>query len=295
MQLIIDTDDLFNDAVRRSVLAMFNGIPYEDAARLPVTNEVSLKIESAAAAETLREAVQTLNHAVAEAANLPAATGAPSASVAIAEQIAPAAPAAPAPSANEKHGVHGGEGSTSSTAGSDMFDAEGYPWDNRIHSETRSRNADGTWRVRRGADKDLVAAVRLEFKNGAANAAELTDNAAPPPPVADKPADPLDPATLGFGTEPSTAAAPPPPAANAPAALDPNAWPTAILGEVTPENGAVTLFMKYAMGLIGENKCSSDDLLAVINAHGLTSLVGVGAFPDKIPAIVADVQKRIGA
>lgn len=283
MQLIITESDLRDADTRAALLRMFNAVPY--VLTPPLTNEASLKIESAAAAETLREAVQTLNHAVAEAANLPAATGAPSASMAIAEQIAPAAPAAPSPA----------PAPAAPTSGSDMFDAEGYPWDNRIHSETRSRNADGTWRVRRGADKDLVAAVRLEFKNGAANAAELTDNAAPPPPAANKPADPLDPATLGFGSEPSTAAAPPPPAANAPAALDPNAWPTAILGEVTPENGAVTLFMKYAMGLIGENKCSSDDLLAVINAHGLTSLVGVGAFPDKIPAIVADVQKRIGA
>lgn len=77
-------------------------------------------------------------------------------------------------------------------------DSKGVMWDERIHSETRNQNNDGTWRLRRGVDKDLVAQVLAE-QNGDAPAVPADDEQAPPPPV-----------------EETEDEAPPPPADDAP-------------------------------------------------------------------------------
>lgn len=39
-------------------------------------------------------------------------------------------------------------------------DAAGYPWDERIHVNTKKVEDDGTWRLRRGVSKELVDEVR---------------------------------------------------------------------------------------------------------------------------------------
>ena len=47
-------------------------------------------------------------------------------------------------------------------AGIDV-DSKGSPWDGRIHASTRAKVADGTWRMKRGADDSLVASVKAEI------------------------------------------------------------------------------------------------------------------------------------
>ena len=47
-------------------------------------------------------------------------------------------------------------------AGIDV-DSKGSPWDGRIHASTRAKVADGTWRMKRGADDSLVASVQAEI------------------------------------------------------------------------------------------------------------------------------------
>lgn len=42
-------------------------------------------------------------------------------------------------------------------------DSEGLPWDKRIHSSSKEFNKDGSWRIRRNLDKDLLAQVRAEL------------------------------------------------------------------------------------------------------------------------------------
>lgn len=59
--------------------------------------------------------------------------------------------------------------------GGEDLDSAGYRWDDRIHSTPPKRNANGTWRARRGVDKDLVAQVeaeQLKAENDAADDAE---------------------------------------------------------------------------------------------------------------------------
>ena len=46
----------------------------------------------------------------------------------------------------------------------DAVDKHGLPWDERIHSGTKVKNADGSWRQRRGVDEALVKTVETELR-----------------------------------------------------------------------------------------------------------------------------------
>lgn len=39
------------------------------------------------------------------------------------------------------------------------FDSAGKPWDERIHASTKSKNADGRWKKKKGVDQALVAEI----------------------------------------------------------------------------------------------------------------------------------------
>ena len=90
------------------------------------------------------------------------------------------------------------------------LDADGYPYDGRIHSREATKIKDGTWKVRRGVDPALVKQVRAEYDNAMAAPAvppsRPATQAPPPPPMmatpAVPPAPPADPVTgtpLTFG------------------------------------------------------------------------------------------------
>lgn len=109
-------------------------------------------------------------------------------------------------------------------------DANGLPWDARIHSKNRTRNADQTWRKAKGVDPATIAAVEQELR--AVPAQPLPPPPVVAPPIAGVPPMPvpqpehtaaLPPlSTLGNG------AAPPPPAVDTvpPAATGPMDFPT---------------------------------------------------------------------
>lgn len=85
------------------------------------------------------------------------------------------------------------------TTGGPELDAEGLPWDSRIHASTRTRNKDETWRLLRGVDQGLVDQVKAELK--AAMSAPVPEPAAPasPPPPPDVPSDDQPPVSFaGF-------------------------------------------------------------------------------------------------
>jgi hypothetical protein len=68
-------------------------------------------------------------------------------------------------------------------------DANGLPWDERIHAGSKALNADGTWRTKRGVDKALVAEVEVELRgtedvDNADYSDEVTEPVAPPAPPA---------------------------------------------------------------------------------------------------------------
>jgi hypothetical protein len=45
-------------------------------------------------------------------------------------------------------------------------DSRGLPWDERIHSSSKEKNKDGSWRYKRGVDKNLLPQVEAELLAG---------------------------------------------------------------------------------------------------------------------------------
>jgi hypothetical protein len=100
-------------------------------------------------------------------------------------------------------------------------DANGLPWDERIHAGTKSKNADGSWRNRRNVPEAEYNAIVAELKAGnapaaavppAVHAATESAGAAVTTAVETPPAAIVPP-------PPPAAIVPPPPAGDAPAAL----------------------------------------------------------------------------
>lgn len=65
------------------------------------------------------------------------------------------------------------------------LDANGLPWDERIHSSSKNKNQDGTWRYTRGGDTAVRATVEAELRAQVAGlpAGAAADIPPPPPPV----------------------------------------------------------------------------------------------------------------
>jgi hypothetical protein len=61
------------------------------------------------------------------------------------------------------------------------LDSDGYPWDHRIHSSTKSKISNGTWKTKRGVETTTIDAVRAEFDRAASIPAGVS---APLPPAA---------------------------------------------------------------------------------------------------------------
>lgn len=94
------------------------------------------------------------------------------------------------------------------------LDANGLPWDARIHAGNRAKIADGSWRRRRGVEAELVNTVETELR-------QLMSQ-----PGAEQLSDPARPMTAVESSEyvafPSEVPPPPPPAPPAPAEIGPN-------------------------------------------------------------------------
>lgn len=91
------------------------------------------------------------------------------------------------------------------------FDKNNIPWDERIHAGTKRKNADGTWSMKKGVDKDLYAQIFAELK------AQYADTAAPVAPTAPAvPTPPAPPAKPGVPTPPAPPAPPKAPEATGP-------------------------------------------------------------------------------
>lgn len=111
--------------------------------------------------------------------------------------------------------------------GAPDFDSRGFPWDERIHTGTKATNADGTWRNKRGVDKDLIAAVEAELRgepaapaaapvSGDGSAASIPAPAPTAPPPPPPPAAPVATESGVAAAAPVTSEIPNPPAPAAP-------------------------------------------------------------------------------
>ena len=154
----------------------------------------------------------------------PGAVAAPSTAVAVPFSTAPAATtvttsaatlSAPVPNASTdpSAGAPTALGAASMTPANGVeVDKDGLPWDGRIHTESKAKNADGRWRNKRNLDAALKAQVEAELRQ--------VMSAAPIPPapgVAPSPAQPVAPVTIPTaGLASSAAIAPVPPSVPVP-------------------------------------------------------------------------------
>ena len=87
------------------------------------------------------------------------------------------------------------------------LDKNGIPWDERIHAGTKRKNADGTWSLKKGVDKELAAQIIAEYQSAGGG---VEAPAAPSKPSA--PAAPSAPTPPSPPSAPSKPSAPVPPA-----------------------------------------------------------------------------------
>lgn len=85
------------------------------------------------------------------------------------------------------------------------LDKNGIPWDERIHAGTKRKNADGTWSLKKGVDKELAAQIIAEYQSAAPTA--TTVPAAPAAPA--KPGVPTPPVPPAAPAKPGVPPAPP--------------------------------------------------------------------------------------
>lgn len=173
----------------------------------------------------------------------------------------PAVPTPPAPAADAPAVLN---------TGVDL-DANGLPWDERIHASTRTKTANGQWKKKRGVEDFTVAHVESELRgvmNIPASPAVPTVPAVPTPPA---PAVP---------TPPATPAIPAPPA------------PPALTQSAQAPSDFATFMQKYSP-IIGTGKLTPADLQTAVQAAGLPNLGMLASRPDLIPTVAAQLDAKL--
>lgn len=149
--------------------------------------------------------------------------------------------------------------------GSVALDGEGLPWDQRIHASTKTkRQSDNTWKLIKGIDQALVAAVKAELRAAMGSVA--------PPPVYTPTAMP----------DPSLVVTPPPVIPAPPTAVTPP--PAPATGPTFPE--LVQIVSKH----MGDGTIAMIEVQDICKANGFAALPLVSNRPDMIPTILAQME-----
>ena len=196
-------------------------------------------------------------------------------------------------------------------------DAKGMPWDNRIHSGSRAKTADGSWRQKRNLDPNLLAQVEGELRTtmslptvapttaavaiAATPTAVVTPESAfiaavvPPPPAAVAPVQTVvsavpTPPPFVPNVEPSVAPAvitPPPP--TAPAGVVTTASPSSQSGAGVAVVTFPQLMQKITQAFTAKT-LDQGTIQAACQQVGLPSLPMLASRPD----LVAQVATILG-
>ena len=85
------------------------------------------------------------------------------------------------------------------------LDKNGIPWDERIHAGTKRKNADGTWSLKKGVDKELAAQIIAEYQSAGGDAPSAPEKPSAPaaPSAPTPPAPPAAPAKPGVPAAPA--------------------------------------------------------------------------------------------
>jgi hypothetical protein len=146
-------------------------------------------------------------------------------------------------------------------AENDRLDKSGLPWDERIHASSRAKNADSTWRKKRGIDDATVALVEAELK------ALMM---------------------LPGVVQPAAAAIPTPPAAVAAIPAPP------VSAAVVEDRQSYVTLLSVASAAINAKTLTNEQLSAAVVAVGVPSLPLLANRLDLVPQVMAAVKAIIG-
>ena len=149
-------------------------------------------------------------------------------------------------------------------------DSEGLPWDARIHSSSRNLNADGSWRLRRNLNPDILTQVMAELKKTMGTREVMEQVNAPLPPSVTPVAAPAPPVVISPPLPPVTGISPP--VGAAPIASGGNKFPSLMKGIVA---------MKTA-GSLKDNQVKE-----TLDAFNIPSLPMLMHRPDVIDEVAA--------
>ena len=178
----------------------------------------------------------------------------------------------------------------SANASTVELDKSGLPWDVRIHASTKTKKADGTWKMRRNTDPVIILQVEAELREAlaatpltATTPLELADNTTTSFTINDD-----DSITVNGDTTP------PPPATDPSAALAAagNTPPPPADNTPPPPADSPTTFAEL-LPLVSAGKANgtiTDEQVAVaVAAVGLTTFGQLAVRPDMIPEFAAAV------
>ena len=94
---------------------------------------------------------------------------------------------------------------TGATVTTVELDKNGIPWDERIHAGTKRKNADGTWSLKKGVDKELAAQIIAEYQVAAPTTTTVPAAPSAPAKPGVPPAPPAAPAKPGVPPAPPKA------------------------------------------------------------------------------------------
>jgi hypothetical protein len=137
-------------------------------------------------------------------------------------------------------------------------DSAGLPWDARIHSASRTLNADGTWRAKRGLNGDAKVQVEKELH-------QVMSIPAPP--------------------QPQQTQVPPPPPATAEQTVDP---------EIAQRQAFMDLIGRTSAALAAR-KISEDQVTKICTSVGIANLPLLGLRLDLVPQVAPMIDGIIAA
>lgn len=158
------------------------------------------------------------------------------------------------------------------------LDAKGLPWDGRIHAATKGKNADGSWRGKKGVGKEVIESVTAELKAALGAPAPTAPPAAPVPP-ADAPAAAAPPPPSAPVSDAPSAAPPP---SEAPPAATPAPVPVAPPAGASPA-AEFARVMRVVTEAQTAGRLTPENTAAAVAAVGLAALKDLLVRPDLIP------------
>lgn len=161
------------------------------------------------------------------------------------------------------------------------LDADGLPWDERIHASTKTLTVRGLWKKRKGADAETIKAVEASLRAGMGQT---------PTPLV--PTEPVGMPAMPVMTPQTPAVVPmtmPEPAQQTmmPIGMPTNAVPPVPAGPTFAE------FMQKVSDLMMANppKLTNDNVVWLCGQIGVQALTDLDQKPDRIPAAIDELRK----